>query len=52
MKNLITINNNLPLVAIDKRMDKLADKIMFPKKLEKANNMLLTTQLPKNKHLI
>lgn len=51
MKNIEIIDRKLPLVVIDKRLDKLRDKIMFPKKLEKANKMLLTAKLPKNKHL-
>lgn len=42
-------NQNNPLVAIDKNLDKLRDKIMFPKKLEKANKILSTTKLPKKK---
>lgn len=45
-----TINNistqNIPLVAIDKSLDKLRDKIMFPRKLEKANKILSTAKLP------
>jgi hypothetical protein len=51
MKKLPALNKKLPLVAIDKSLDKLRDKIMFPKKLEKANKMLLTANLPKNKHI-
>lgn len=50
MKNIKFIDNRLPFVAIDKSLDKLRNKIMFPKKLEKANNMLLTAKLPKSKH--
>lgn len=40
------------LVVIDKNLDKLRDKIMFPEKLEKANKALLTAKLPgkKNSH--
>ncbi|WP_185113740.1 hypothetical protein [Chryseobacterium sp. Leaf394] len=51
MKNTPVLNNKLPLVAIDKNLDKLRDKVMFPEKLEKANKMLLTANLPKNKHV-
>ena len=51
MKNIEILNKKLPLVAIDKRLDKLSDKIIFPKKLEKANKILLTAKSPKNKHL-
>jgi hypothetical protein len=42
-------NQNIPLVAIDKNLDKLRDKIMFPKKLEKANKLLSTAKLPNKK---
>lgn len=41
---------NTPLVAIDKNLDKLRDKIMFPEKLEKANKALSTAKLPKKKN--
>ncbi len=51
MKNTQIIDSKIPLVAIDKSLDKLRDKIMFPKKLEKANKMLSTAKLPKNKHI-
>lgn len=51
MKNVQILDNKTPLIAVDKRLDKLRDKIMFPKKLEKANEMLLTAKLPKNKHV-
>lgn len=43
-------NKNIPGVIIDPRLDELEDKIMFPKKLEKANKMLATARLPKNIH--
>ena len=50
MKQIKNISNQkIPLVAIDKSLDKLRDKIMFPKKLEKANNMLSTAKLYQNK---
>ena len=51
MKNIEILDEKLPFVVIDKRLDKLRGKIMFPKKLEKANKMLLTAKLPKNKYL-
>ena len=45
-----TIQNKLirqsSLVEIDKNLDKLSDKILFSKKLEKANTMLKTAKLP------
>ncbi|WP_165366169.1 hypothetical protein [Brumimicrobium glaciale] len=35
------------VVLIDKSLDFFNDKILFPKKLEKANEMLNKTGLPK-----
>lgn len=47
MKSLKKLNNNkAPIVAIDPALDKYRNKIMFPKKLEKANKMLETAKLP------
>ena len=40
----------VPIVAIDPALDKYEGKIMFPKKLERANNMLKTAKLPPKKH--
>ncbi|WP_164076239.1 hypothetical protein [Flavimarina sp. Hel_I_48] len=42
-------NKNRPLVVIDENLNKLRDKIRFPKKLEKANKMLETGKLPDKK---
>lgn len=36
-----------PVVLIDKSLDFFNDKILFPKKLEKANEMLQKVGLPK-----
>ncbi|MCP1381693.1 hypothetical protein [Runella salmonicolor] len=36
-----------PIVKIDKSLDKFDDKILFPEKLEKANEMLKKIGLPK-----
>lgn len=44
-----TSNQSIPLVAIDKSLDKLRGKIMFPEKLEKANRVLSTAKLPEKK---
>lgn len=38
-----------PIVKINKTLDKLADKILFPEKLEEANRVLKTVGLPKTK---
>lgn len=37
----------LPIVRIEKKLNKLADKDLFPEKLEQANETLLTAELPK-----
>ena len=37
----------IPIVAIDKSLDKFDNKIMFPEKLVKANEMLKRIGLPK-----
>lgn len=36
-----------PIVKIDKSLDKFDDKVLFPEKLNKANEMLKKTGLPK-----
>jgi hypothetical protein len=38
---------NKPIVLVDKSLDFFNDKILFPKKLEKANEMLKKVGLPK-----
>ena len=50
MKTVNLNNKNVPLVAIDKSLDKLQDKIMFPEKLEKANKLLSKAKLPAKRH--
>ncbi len=42
-------NTKIPLVAIDTNLDKLRDKIMFPKKLELANKLLANAKFPERK---
>ena len=37
----------IPIVRVDKSLNKYDDKILFPDKLEKANEMLRTIGLPK-----
>jgi hypothetical protein len=37
----------IPIVKIDKSLNKYDDVIMFPEKLEKANEMLRKVGLPK-----
>ena len=37
----------VPIVLIDKSLDFFNDKVLFPEKLEKANEMLMKIGLPK-----
>ena len=37
----------IPIVRVDKALNKFDDKILFPDKLEKANEMLKKVGLPK-----
>lgn len=37
-----------PIVKINKTLDKLAKKVLFPDKLEEANHILKTVALPKS----
>ena len=47
MKSIQKLNNNKSaIVGIDPALDKYRDKIMFPKKLEKAKKMLKNAKLP------
>ncbi len=50
MKNVQKLSNRkVAIVTIDPGLNKYEDKIMFPKKLELANNMLKTAKLPPKK---
>lgn len=40
----------IPIVTIDKSLNQLDGKILFPEKLEKANKMLKEIGLPKLKN--
>ena len=44
-------NRKVPIVTIDSSLDQFNDKVLFPEKLAKANKILRTVELPKNKHL-
>jgi hypothetical protein len=50
--NLKAINENkIPIVKIDKRLERFRGKSLFPEKLEKANEILTRVGLPKgDKH--
>ncbi|HZE84912.1 MAG TPA: hypothetical protein VE035_11435 [Puia sp.] len=41
--------SKLPIVRIDKSLEKYKDKTLFQEKLDKANEMLKTVGLPKSK---
>ncbi len=43
-------NRKIPIVTIDEPLEKFKDKIICPDKLNKANQMLKTAKLPKNRH--
>ena len=40
----------VPIVVIDKNLDKYNDVVLFPDKLAKANEMLRKVGLPKSKN--
>lgn len=40
-------NRKMPIVRLDKSLNKYDDEVLFPEKLEKANNMLKKVGLPK-----
>jgi len=41
--------SKLPVVRIDNSLEKYKDKVLFKDKLDKANEMLKTTGLPKSR---
>lgn len=41
--------SKIPLVKIDKRLDRFNGKVLFPEKLELANSLLVHAILPKEK---
>jgi len=49
MKNKIDRLNNskVPIIAFDRDLEKLHDKVLFPEKLKKANEVLSKVGLPK-----
>ena len=42
--------SKVPIVRIDKSLEQYRDKILFPEKLAKANEMLKKVGLPGKKH--
>ena len=50
MKTIIELNNSkVPLVIIDKRLNKLSETILFPEKVENAKKIIAKFGLPKMK---
>jgi len=51
MNNKINSLNTskVPIIAFDKELEKLQDKVLFPEKLKKANEILDKFGLPKKK---
>lgn len=48
MKTITELNtSNVPLVIIDKKLNKLEEVILFPKKVELAKKIMAKTKLPK-----
>ena len=48
MKTIQDLSNKvIPIISIDKSLDKYKGIVLFPKKLEMANEMLKTAKLPK-----
>jgi hypothetical protein len=45
--NLNQLNESkIPIIVLDKKLEELRDKILFPDKIEKANDILAKTGLP------
>lgn len=39
--------SKVPIIVFDKKLEQYKDKVLFPKKLEKANEILAKAGLPK-----
>ena len=39
--------SKVPIIVFDKKLEQFRDKVLFPKKLKKANEILAKTGLPK-----
>ena len=52
MKTVEELNKRkVPIVTIDESLEEYKDKVICPEKLQKANEMLKTTKLPRSKNL-
>ncbi len=48
MKTIEELNNSkVPIIPIDKKLEKYRGKVLFPEKLAKANEILSKSKLPK-----
>jgi hypothetical protein len=48
MKKIDQLNNSkVPVIVFDKKLEQFRDKILFPEKLAKANEILKKVGLPK-----
>lgn len=48
MKKIEKLNTSkVPVIVFDKELEKLREKVLFPEKLEKANEILSKFGLPK-----
>jgi hypothetical protein len=48
MKKIEQLNGSkVPVIVFDKKLEKFRDKILFPEKLAKANDILAKVGLPK-----
>lgn len=41
--------SKVPIIVFDKKLEQFRDKVLFPKKLKKANEILAKTGIPKLK---
>jgi len=48
MKKIDQLNNSkVPVIVFDKKLEQFRDKVLFPEKLAKANEILSRVGLPK-----
>ena len=51
MKTVQELNKSkIPIVRIDSSLEQYRNKVLFPEKLAKANDILKTAKLPPKKH--
>lgn len=53
MKKIDQLNNSkVPVIVFDKKLEQFRDKVLFPEKLAKANEILSRVGLPKKNRKI